>query len=183
MERLERGPFWFVLERTLRGRGRILDGRGLRASLRLPAWSGALAVAAFLAASNAPAAEKKWAGISEGGFVTALAVDPAAPSRVYAATARGLFSSSDDGETWSPLSHGLAGQFVGALAVRPGGSGELYAGTNSGAVLRTGDGKAWARLDSGLGDSFVAALLLDPASPATLYAGTNHGVFKSTDGG
>jgi photosystem II stability/assembly factor-like uncharacterized protein len=127
--------------------------------------------------------EKKWAGVHEGGYVTSIAVDPTEPLRVYAATARGLFASSDGAETWRPVAH-VAGHFVGALAIEPGRSGVLYLGTNEGEVLRGAAGvKRWTRLDPGLGTTFVSAIAFDPVAAATIYLGTSRGVFRSSDGG
>src|SRR6266705_6172324 len=102
-----------------------------------PATISVLAAVALALCGPAVAADKKWAGVHEGGFVTAVAIDPATPSRVYAATARGLFASMNDGENWKPLSHGLAGHFVGALAIDPGPPAALYLGTNAGGLLRS----------------------------------------------
>ena len=55
----------------------------------------------------------------EGGLVTALLLDPATPSTIYAATARGLYRSIDSGATWEPRNRGLEGHSVLALAVDP----------------------------------------------------------------
>src|SRR5258706_1631372 len=154
----------------------------LREPRPLPVSLLAVAAAALVLCEPALADEKKWAGTHEGGFVTSIAVDPTVPNRVYAATARGLFASADDGETWRPLSHGLAGHFVGALAVEPGRSWALYVRTNEGGVLRGGVGaKRWTRLGPELGPIFVSAIAFDPAR-GTLFLGTNDGVFRSTDG-
>jgi len=158
-------------------------GRLLRELRLLPVSFLALAAASLALCGPAFAGEKKWAGVHEGGFVTSIAVDPTEPDRIFAATARGLFASADGGETWRPLSHGLAGHFVGALAIEPGRSGGLFVGTNEGGVLRGGVGeKRWTRLDPGLGLTFISAIAFDPA-PGILYLGTNRGVFRSSDGG
>jgi photosystem II stability/assembly factor-like uncharacterized protein len=158
-------------------------GWSLRDLRPLPVSLLAVAAAALTLCVPALAGEKKWVAVHEGGFVTSIAIDPTEPNRVYAATARGLFASADGGETWRPLSHGLAGHFVGTLAVEPGRSGALYVGTNEGGILRGGlGGKRWTRLDSELGSTFISAIAFDPA-PGTLYLGTNRGVYRSTDGG
>jgi photosystem II stability/assembly factor-like uncharacterized protein len=158
-------------------------GKLLRELRPLPVSLLALAATVLAVSEPALADEKKWAGTHEGGFVTSIAVDPAVPNRIYAATARGLFASADDGETWRPLAHGLAGHFVGALAIEPGRSGALYVGTNEGGVLRGGVGaKRWTRLGPELGSTFISAIAFDNARGA-LYLGTNEGVFRSTDEG
>ncbi|MET0622577.1 MAG: SBBP repeat-containing protein, partial [Pyrinomonadaceae bacterium] len=66
--------------------------------------------------------------------VTALLVDPASPSTVYAGTSGGgVFKSTDGGANWSPSSTGLANKTVQALALRPGGPAAVLAGTIAGA--------------------------------------------------
>jgi photosystem II stability/assembly factor-like uncharacterized protein len=67
--------------------------------------------------------------------VTALAVDPAHPSTLYAATdERGVFRSTDAGGTWHPFNEGLAHHTVTAFAV--GATGQIvYAGTQDGGVV------------------------------------------------
>ena len=67
----------------------------------------------------------------EGGLVTALLLDPATPSTLYAATARGLYRSTDSGASWEARSRGLEGHSVLALAVDPA-SHMLYATTDTG---------------------------------------------------
>src|SRR5437868_4726393 len=111
----------------------------------------AAGIALFLiAASGAARPEKKWAGLHEGGYVTAIAIDPASPSRVYVATARGFFGSSDDGATWFPIPPGVEGHFVGSLAIEPGPSPAVWVGTNGGALLRSSapGSSSWTRLDA-----------------------------------
>lgn len=48
-----------------------------------------------------------------------LAVHPAAPSRLYAATPIGFYLSDDMGEHWQERNHGLANLHTGAMAVHP----------------------------------------------------------------
>src|SRR5512132_4113942 len=88
--------------------------------------------ALLLAAAAFALPDKKWAGLHEGGYVTAITIDPANPSRVYVATARGFFGSSDDGATWSPISPGVEGHFVGSVAIEPGPPAAVWVGTNGG---------------------------------------------------
>ena len=65
--------------------------------------------------------------------VTALLVDPASPSTVYAATASaGVYKSTDGGANWSPSNAGLPNRSVQALAVRPGSPNVILAGTLAG---------------------------------------------------
>ncbi len=67
------------------------------------------------------------------GTVTALAVDPSAPSVLYAATrdGRGLLRSTDGGATWRSFNSGMSTRWVTALTIDPTGQ-ILHAGTVQG---------------------------------------------------
>ncbi|MET0649337.1 MAG: SBBP repeat-containing protein, partial [Pyrinomonadaceae bacterium] len=61
--------------------------------------------------------------------VTAVLVDPAAPSVVYAGTTGfGIFKSTDGGANWAPTNAGLANRNILALASRPGSPAAILAG-------------------------------------------------------
>jgi photosystem II stability/assembly factor-like uncharacterized protein len=75
----------------------------------------------------------KWITFAVG--ITALAIDPAHPQTLYAATGwRGVFRSTDSGKIWQPYNTGLANRAVGALALDATGR-TLYAGTANGGVV------------------------------------------------
>lgn len=68
-----------------------------------------------------------------GASVTALVIDPADSSALYAgASGGGVFKSSDGGATWTAFNDGLANRDVRVLAVAPGSGHTLYAGTSGG---------------------------------------------------
>jgi photosystem II stability/assembly factor-like uncharacterized protein len=128
--------------------------------------------------------------------VGALAIDPIAPSTLYAGTGscdvdmgcigHGVFQSTDGGATWSGT--GLTDIVTELLAIDPTTPGTLYAGTHSGVLKSTDGGGTWNAANTGLPatpefDPSVTALAVDPSTAGTLYAGTYSGVFKSTDGG
>ena len=72
--------------------------------------------------------------------IAALAIDPANPTTLYAATSgRGIFRSTDSGRRWHPFNAGLAVLDIKSLAIDKTGR-TLYAGTvNAGVVaLRVG---------------------------------------------
>jgi len=139
-----------------------------------------------------------WNGASTGlppPAVTALAIDPATPTTLFAGTALGgVFKSTDSGGHWSAASVGLPpsgdGTSVEALDIDPTTPSTLYTGTRSGGVFKSTDGGAhWNAASTGLSSHVVKALAIDPAAPTTLYAGNAGrlgcfgGVFKSTDSG
>ena len=65
-------------------------------------------------------------------FISAVVVDPALPSVVYASTdGAGIFQSTDAGVSWTEVNRGLANLSVGALAFAESTSGTtLFAGTD-----------------------------------------------------
>jgi hypothetical protein len=167
--------------------------RRLRKGFLLPL----LSILALLCPSLAGVA---WAGVNvwttngpTGGDILALAIDPSAPATVYAGTAdgRGVFKSSNGGESWSLINAGLTDPdypivpTVLDLAIDPSAPATLYAGTFLGVFKSTNGGESWSFITTGLPDiHFVRALAIDPTNPATIYAGTvANGVFKSTNGG
>lgn len=126
----------------------------------------------------------------DGGFVTALAVDPADPGIVYAGTrGSGVFKSTDGGESWTLAGRGLGTPIVAAVAVDPARHQIVYAATLDDGVFKSIDGGAlWARIWAGVAPApgtfgSTYALAVDPRRPDTVYAGTLTGVYRSTDGG
>lgn len=122
--------------------------------------------------------------------VRALATDPQQPTHVYAATANGIYFSSDRGQTWSDFNAGLeVGQRnLHALAIyRPNLVTQpvLYVGTAGSGVFRKQGEASWATINTGifsqdstsnegtqyLSSVTVSALRPHPANPAILYGG------------
>jgi photosystem II stability/assembly factor-like uncharacterized protein len=107
-----------------------------------------------------------------------LAIDPSAPSTQYLGSSlRGVFKSSDGGDTWVAANAGLTDLHVRALAIDPMTPAVLYAATD-GSLMRSTDGAGSWTLRNPL---VTGSLLLDPETPTTIYAG--FGAFKSTDAG
>jgi hypothetical protein len=73
----------------------------------------------------------------EGGMVFALAIDPSAPTTVYAGSGPGggVFKSTNGGASWSAVNTGLTNTSVLALAIDPLTPSTVYAGTNGGGVF------------------------------------------------
>ena len=122
--------------------------------------------------------------------IIAVAVDPARPSRLYAASSvNGVFRSADGGASWQlarqPLPAGSASH-VTALAV-PRSGGIVYAGTGDGVFKSVDGGLSWRPASQGLPPGAILALAVAPSDPKTVYAGVNNNsdkaVYRSTDGG
>jgi hypothetical protein len=130
--------------------------------------------------------------------VYSLAVNPVAPSQIYAGTGHGVARSSNGGATWDtivstnyalPTAEGLAPPIAAghifALALNPLSPSTLYAGTSQGVYQSLNAGISWTLTSTGLVSSSVVpsvqAIAVNPATPSTLYAGTPVGVFSSTN--
>ena len=88
----------------------------------------------------------------------------------------GVFLSTNNGTSWSPMNTGLTQLFVWALAF----SGtNLFAGTSGGVFLSTNNGTSWSS-SPGAGSLGVSAFAV---SGTNLFAGTNGGPYLSTDNG
>ena len=96
-------------------------------------------------------------------------------SRIYAATAAGVFRSEDNGATWTAKRDGLPpGRIVAIAAARA-----VYAVHELAGVFRSrDDGYTWQRLLDGP----FGAVAIDPQDPSVVYAGGER-LMKSTDGG
>lgn len=116
-----------------------------------------------------------------GPAVTALAIDPSQPGVVYAATAgKGVFKSTDGGDTWRTSSGGLGDIYIESLAVHPTLPSTLYAASpNRGFFTSTDSGAHWIAANDGLPSASAHRLA---AGPAGLFVSANEGVFMSLDG-
>jgi len=114
-----------------------------------------------------------------GQTIYSLAINPANPLEVYAATsaAGSVKTSTNGGNNWSDMS--LAGRSFYALAVSPASPGMLFAATDSGVYLW--NGLAWSSI--GLSGVAVSSLAAHPHIPGNLSAGTASGAYNSVNGG
>jgi len=115
--------------------------------------------------------------------VTALAIDPADASTLYAGTAGGgLAKSADGGVTWAGLDAGPRIRRIGGVYVSPHDSGLILAGTNDGIIRSEDFGASWASASAGLAGANIDTMAADPAIPGRLYAGTAYGRVYRRDG-
>jgi photosystem II stability/assembly factor-like uncharacterized protein len=133
-------------------------------------------------------------------YVSALVISPLTPTTLYAVgsrsdlshsnnyseDSRGVFKSTDGGESWSAASTGLTDRYISTLVIDPVTPTTLYVVTSlSGGIFKSTDGgSSWNAVNDDLpGDDTVTSLAIDPVTPTTLYLGTYNGILKSTDGG
>jgi photosystem II stability/assembly factor-like uncharacterized protein len=106
--------------------------------------------------------------------VSALAVDPQTPGRLYAGTNWGLFRTENSGSSWTKK-----GDFgVNCLKINPSTPSIIYAGCRDGVYVSTDYGNTWKEFNEGLTIEDVIWLDIDKPN-RILYAATEGGgVYK-----
>lgn len=164
------------------------------------------ALAAVARAGKAAAPFGTWQPLGPtriGGRVSDVAFDPAMPSTVYAGAASGgVFKSTDDGQSWTPVFDEQAVLSIGDLAVAPSDPSVLYVGTGeangghnnfagAGVFRSTDAGKTWrpAGLEA---TASIGRIVVDPDDPDRVFVAAlgsyfaptpERGVYRSLDGG
>lgn len=120
--------------------------------------------------------------------VSAVAVDPSAPNRLYAGIAVAhdpstgqaidqpggpVYRSADRGAFWSEASSGLLLAPVSAFAIDPRPSGILYVATDGAGVFASRDGGAtWQPAERGLNATCLASIAATATTPTTVLTAT-----------
>jgi photosystem II stability/assembly factor-like uncharacterized protein len=136
-----------------------------------------------------------WVNLHKGplGDTSTLVIDPTNTSRLYLGKSgttasllrqpqSGLLSSTDGGQSWTPIGEGLPEAGISSLSIDPAHS-SLYAGTGAGVFKSADLGSHWtgpAFIPTG---SDVWALATLPQKKNVVLAGTDHGIFRTGDGG
>ncbi|MGE5313442.1 MAG: dockerin type I domain-containing protein, partial [Acidobacteriota bacterium] len=91
----------------------------------------------------------------------------------------GVFSTTDNGATWTALNNGLTPKYASALAIN---GSTLIAGTSAGIYVSPDQGAHWVLSSAGLPpDTYIHSLL---AAGDRIYAGTaGYGLYASSDNG
>ena len=118
-----------------------------------------------------------------------IVMDPNDSTTVYTASQR-VWKTSDDGQTWAPISSVLDGSVVSAIEVAMANSKYVYVGTEKGGIFRSTDGgTTWSGdiSSSVLPGMIVTRLETHPKNAKTVFVtvgGTGHRhVFRSDDAG
>jgi len=142
------------------------------------------------------------------GRVTALAVDRRNSNVVYLGAAQGgVWKTTNDGTSWTPLTDDQPSLAVGALTLDPQNPDIVYVGTGephasgdsyygAGVLKSTNGGSTWQQLGAseftGLG---ISAIIVHPSNSNIVYVASSgavgqqgpqtpsQGIFKSTNGG
>lgn len=123
-----------------------------------------------------------------GGTVAALALSPtfAQDGVILAATAAGLYRSTDGGRHWQRSADGLSDPRLTAVAFAPWPALLAFAATADGRLFQSEDGgQSWHACLGWAGFGLINALSLSPnfAADRTLFVATPEGILRSQDGG
>ena len=130
------------------------------------------------------------------GRVNVVLPDLQNSSTVYIGTpAGGLWRTTDNGDSWTPLTDNLPTLGVSGIAIHPNNSDIIYIGTGDanaqdsygiGVLKSTDGGVSWnsTGLAWNLEENLrVHRLMMHPNDPETLFAATSGGLWKTTNGG
>lgn len=122
-----------------------------------------------------------------GHLVTALAMDPQEPGRLWAwSFGRGLLVSEDGGASWSYRAAATAVQAsqVSKLLAATGDPVVLWAATSRGLYRSADGGATWSLAAPEIGDMPLVSVAQSRQQPAVLYALSSEGaIWRSEDGG
>lgn len=115
--------------------------------------------------------------------VNTLVIDPQITDTVYAGTTKGLFKTTNRGDSWTRIGQSLADQYVSCLVIDPTNPNVLYAGGRAGVQKSLDGGQSWQVMNEGLETVNIRTLAISPLHALTLFAGTNgSGLYRSDDG-
>ncbi len=116
--------------------------------------------------------------------VVKIKIDPHAPRTVYTATLKGLYKTTNYGESWQRIGEALPDQFFSDLILDPMTPGVVFAASRAGVHKSRDGGQTWDEVNEGLTNLNVRALVISQTEPSTLYVGTNRaGLFRTKNGG
>lgn len=113
--------------------------------------------------------------------VNDLCTHPSISGLIYAASRQGVYYSSDEGITWSPIPGSpIPPQDLSKVAVAPGG--QVYAYGYSTLLRGTPTGDSWEIVHIPSGNT-VNDIAFDPISGSRFYLACSEGLWRTTDAG
>jgi uncharacterized protein (TIGR03437 family) len=122
--------------------------------------------------------DAKWASASPLDDSTSIYSLASIGNALFAGTVNGVYRTTDNGISWTPVNNGMGRHIVRALTVK---NNVLFAGTFLYGVYRSTDkGASWVPANNGLANKDVNAFV---ANDSALFAGTDRGIYRTTDNG
>lgn len=116
--------------------------------------------------------------------VVKIKIDPHHPDTVYTATLKGLYKTTDGGDSWDRIAESLPDQFFSDLLLDPQQPNVLYVASRAGIHKSLDGGNTWQAMNEGLTNLNIRAMAISSIDSNILYAGTNlSGLFRSRNGG
>jgi photosystem II stability/assembly factor-like uncharacterized protein len=116
--------------------------------------------------------------------VVKVKIDPHHPDTVYTATLKGLYKTTNAGNSWQRIAKSLPDQFLSDLVLDSAHPDVLYVASRKGIHKSLDGGATWQAMNEGLTNLNIRAFAISTKNPHTLYAGTNlEGLFRSRNGG
>ena len=116
--------------------------------------------------------------------VVKIKIDPHHPKTVYTATLKGLYKTTDGGDSWKRIAESLPDQFLSDLVLDSARPDVLYVASREGIHKSLDGGTTWQAMNTGLTNLNIRALTISTQNPQVLYLGTNRdGLFRSQNGG
>jgi ligand-binding sensor domain-containing protein len=110
-----------------------------------------------------------------GGSVRCAVVSNA---NIFIGTLRGVYTSANNGASWTFASNGLPTVEIFSLATD---GSNIYAGTrDKGLFLSTNNGQSWSAINAGINDSTINTVAIGAGK---LFVGTYNGIYVSTNNG
>ena len=105
--------------------------------------------------------------------VNTLVIDPQHTDTIYAGTTKGLFKSSDMGNSWTRIAESMTDQYVSSAIIDPVDPRILYVGGRAGIQKSMDGGHTWNTMNTGLESTNVRTIAMSPTNSHILYTGTN----------
>lgn len=205
-EDLDERRKWFYRRRAGGGPTAYLDAVAEAEALRRSSPAAAVGTLAWGALGPAPIGTSSyswnWGGkVPYGGRVTAIAPHPEDPRTAYVGTLGGVWKTTNDGATWTPLFQDQASLAIGDVAVDPSRPEVVFAGTGEASsrrsylgagIFRSPDGGAtWEKVGgSSLDSCHVNEIAIEPAEGRIVVVTADGdgrcagaGLWRSADGG
>lgn len=116
--------------------------------------------------------------------VVKVKIDPHRSQTVYTATLKGLYKTTNGGESWQRIAEALPDQFLSDLVLDSERPDVLYVTSREGIHKSLDGGLTWQAMNEGLTNLNIRSLAISTIDSQTLYTGTNlEGLFRSRNGG